>query len=376
MTTGEVVVRVFGLSDVGQTRDHNEDAFLVADLATAKPAPMPPASSREQTYVPGDRGVLFMVADGMGGAAAGEIASSMAVDAVLGELRIRWVNGPAGADRHAFAVALHAATQVANERIHRYATEHPENRGMGTTATVAGILGDEVYIAQVGDSRAYLIRDGKARQLTKDQSLMQRLIEAGEISPEDAEVSDRRNIILQALGPEPYIKIDITHQQLRRGDTLVLCSDGLSGVVRDTEIADIVQSSGDLVTICQRLISRANDAGGPDNITVIAAAFEGDGLVAPEADDEVGHRQFPVGDTTPVAPLPRVVTGEFARGSASTPPGAADAESRRVPTREIVPPIGSGGSGTGAGSSMAGLLVAVAALIAALAALFLYLHRR
>jgi serine/threonine protein phosphatase PrpC len=368
MTTGEVVIRVFGISDVGRTREHNEDAFVIADLATAKPAPMPSASSREQTYEPGDRGALFMVADGMGGAAAGEIASSMAVDAVLGEMRMRWVEGPAGGDPVAFVEALRSATQVANERIHGYATDHPENRGMGTTATVAGVLGDTVYIAQVGDSRAYLIRDGQARQITKDQSLMQRLIEAGEITAEEAEVSERRNIILQALGPESYIKIDITHQQLRRGDTLVLCSDGLSGVVRDTEIAEVVRSSADLVTICQRLIARANEAGGPDNITAIAASFEGDGLTAPGADDEVGHRQFPVGESTPVTPVPRVTTGEFSR-AASVP--VPDAEPRRVPTREIVRPLDPSTSG-----SPLTLLGALAALVIVIAAVFLYLHRR
>jgi protein phosphatase len=371
MTTGEVVIRVFGITDVGRTREHNEDAFVVADLATAKPTPMPAASSREQTFVPGDRGALFMVADGMGGAAAGEIASSMAVDAVLGEMRIRWVHGPAGGDPVAFAAALHSATQVANERIHRYATEHPENRGMGTTATVAGVLGDTLYVAQVGDSRAYLIRDGQARQITKDQSLMQRLIEAGEITAEEAEVSERRNIILQALGPESYIKVDITHQQLRRGDTLVLCSDGLSGVVRDSEIAEVVRSSGDLVTICQQLIGRANEAGGPDNITVIAAKFEGDGLIAPGAGDEVGHRQFPVGESTPVTPVPRVVTGEYTRPASVSSP-AADPERPRVPTREIVRPVNS----TAPTSSLAGLVGALAAFVAAMAALFLYLHRR
>ena len=99
---------------------------------------------------------------------------------------------------------------------------------MGTTATVAGVLGDTLYLAQVGDSRAYLVRNGVARQITKDQSLMQKLIEAGELTEEEAEQSERRNIILQALGPEPTIKVDLTHQSVRRGDTLVLCSDGLS----------------------------------------------------------------------------------------------------------------------------------------------------
>jgi protein phosphatase len=189
---------------------------------------------------------------------------------------------------------------------------------------------------------------------------MQRLIEAGEITPEDAEVSERRNIILQALGPEPYIKIDITHQQLRRADKLVLCSDGLSGVVRDAEMAEIVQSTDDLVSICQRLIRRANEAGGPDNITVIAARFDGEGLGAPGADDEVGHRQFPVGETTPVAPLPRVSTGEFTAPARSAAAATAAASSS---------------VGTTTRASKAARIAAVAALLIAVVALYLYLHR-
>jgi serine/threonine protein phosphatase PrpC len=309
----KVVVHVYGVSDVGRTREHNEDAFLVADLEKAQPLTFP----AEQQHVPGEHGALFMVADGMGGAAAGEIASSMAVDVILSELRGRWTAGP-GTDPKVFAVTLHDATEVANDRIHEYASEHPENRGMGTTATVAGILGDTLYIAQVGDSRAYLVRRGEARQLTKDQSLMQRLIEAGEITAEEAEVSERRNIILQALGPEAAIKVDITHQQLRRGDVLVLCSDGLSGVVRDHEIGRVARESTDLVSLCNQLIYLANESGGPDNITVVAARFEGEGLEAPSESDEVGHRTFAVGDTTPVTPHPRLET--------ATPPDAKSDE--------------------------------------------------
>ena len=304
MTEPNIVVHVYGVSDVGRTREHNEDAFMVADLDKAQPLTFP----AEQTHVPGEHGALFMVADGMGGAAAGEIASSMAVDVILSELRGKWSTGP-GTDPKVFAVTLHDATEVANDRIHEYASEHPENRGMGTTATIAGILGDTLYIAQVGDSRAYLMRQGEVRQLTKDQSLMQRLIEAGEITAEEAEVSERRNIILQALGPEAAIKVDITHQQLRRGDVLVLCSDGLSGVVRDHEISRVARESSDLVTLCHQLISLANESGGPDNITVVAARFEGDGLEPPTDGDEVGHQTFAVGDTTPVTPHPRLEVG-------------------------------------------------------------------
>jgi protein phosphatase len=168
---------------------------------------------------------------------------------------------------------------------------------MGTTATVAGLLGDTLYVAQVGDSRAYLVRDGVARQITKDQSLMQKLIEAGELTEEEAAQSERRNIILQALGPEPMIKIDLTHQQVRRGDVLVLCSDGLSGQVSKEEIARVVTEEPDLVSACKRLIDLANENGGPDNITVIAARFDGSRLNPPGTADEVGHRVFPLPET-------------------------------------------------------------------------------
>jgi protein phosphatase len=270
---GQVVVHVFGKTDVGRTREHNEDAFAIAELTSNDTTLQPDV----RTHVLGERGTLFMVADGMGGAAAGEVASSMAVDVVLKELDQRWRSAPS-ADADTFAAALKAATEEANRRIHRYAVEHPENRGMGTTATIAGLLGDTLYVCQVGDSRGYLVRDGVARQITKDQSLMQKLIEAGEITAEEAEHSDRRNIILQALGPENNVKVDLTHQKVRRGDVLVLCSDGLSGQVRGDDIARVVSADSDLTAVCKRLIDAANESGGPDNITVVVARFDGEGL--------------------------------------------------------------------------------------------------
>src|SRR5689334_5561616 len=233
--SGEIVVQVFGRTDVGRTRDHNEDAFIVADL-TADVATVPTEVRRT---IAGKKGSLFMVADGMGGAAAGEIASAMAVEAILGDLRTTWIAGDTN-EPEVFVRSIKQATKSANEKIHTYATHHPEYRGMGTTATIAGLLGDTLYLAQVGDSRAYIVRDGVARQITKDQSLMQKLIEAGELTEEEAEHSERRNIILQALGPEASIKVDLTHQVVRRGDTLVLCSDGLSGQLTKEEIEMVV----------------------------------------------------------------------------------------------------------------------------------------
>jgi PPM family protein phosphatase len=288
-TTETVVVHVFGRTDVGRMREHNEDAFVVADL-TRNNATLQP---EVRTHVVGERGTLFMVADGMGGAAAGEIASAMAIDAVLREL-CEHASATDPPNDDAFATAIKRATAAANADIHAFALEHPEFRGMGTTATVAGVLGDSVYLAQVGDSRAYLVRGGVAQQITKDQSLMQKLVEAGELTLEEAEQSERRNIILQALGPEATVKVDLTSQQLRSGDILVLCSDGLSGQVKTEEIARIVTDEPDLTAACRRLIDRANDAGGPDNITVIVARFDGHALIAPGVTDPVGHRVFPL----------------------------------------------------------------------------------
>ena len=147
---------------------------------------------------------------------------------------------------------------------------------------------------------------------------MQRLIDAGEITEEEAEQSERRNIILQALGPEPSIRTDITHQQLRRGDTLVLCSDGLSGLVRPEEIARVVSFERDLKKVCKRLIDRANENGGPDNITVVVARVEGDALAPASTDDALGHQVFAMpGDATPTVPMEA-----FRRHSGTPPTGA------------------------------------------------------
>jgi PPM family protein phosphatase len=332
----DVVVSVFGRTDVGRTREHNEDAFIVADLTTNN-ATLDPDVRR---HTPGPKGSLFMVADGMGGAAAGEIASAMAVEIVLAELRATWVGRPDARGSEGFARALKQATRAANDQINAYASRHQEYRGMGTTATIAGFLGDTLYVAQVGDSRAYLVRDGVARQITKDQSLMQKLIEAGELTEEEAERSERRNIILQALGPEPSIKVDLTHQTVRRGDALVLCSDGLSGQVTKDDIARVVRDTPNLIDACKGLIELANAAGGPDNITVIIARFDGKGLAPPVHADEVGHRVFPLADTGPVAipvdaitptDTPRVesAASEEREPSASAPEAAQRADAPR-----------------------------------------------
>ena len=293
-------MQVFAKTDQGRTREHNEDRFLVADL-TRRLASLQPEVRQHHI---GERGSLFVVADGMGGAAAGEIASEMATDTIYAHLVKTWNIEP-DATPQRFAYRLKEAVEVANASIHAHAKAHPDVRGMGTTTTAAGVLADHLYLTQVGDSRAYLVRGGVAHQLTKDQSLMQRLVEAGELTEEEAAHSERRNIILQALGPDPKVKVDLTHQEVRRGDTLVLCSDGLSGLVKKEEIARIVSAATDLAAACDELVALANQRGGPDNITVVLARFEGDGLRHSGSEDDVGHQVYPLIDTeTSTEPVP------------------------------------------------------------------------
>jgi protein phosphatase len=287
MSAPGVRVSVFGLTDLGRTRDHNEDTFLVADLSTGEASLLPTV----RDHAIGPRGSLFMVADGMGGAAAGELASAMAAEQIYQYLLRDWV--PARQhDAHGFAMHIKQAVEHANTQIHSYAREHPDVRGMGTTVTAAGVFGSDVYLAQIGDSRAYLVRDGQVSQLTKDQSLTQRLVDAGELTEEQAEQSDRRNIILQALGPDARVKVDLSHQSLQRGDVLVLCSDGLSGLVKRDEFAMIVAESPDLPTCCQRFVDLANARGGPDNVTVVVAVFDGDDLPAHDPGGAAGHHRL------------------------------------------------------------------------------------
>lgn len=372
-TSGEIIVNVFGRTDVGRTREHNEDCFIVADLTTMNATLQPEVRSHQ----PGNRGSLFMVADGMGGAAAGEIASAMATEVVLSELDSRWRQS-SDTSPETFARALKAATEAANARINKYAAEHPENRGMGTTATVAGILGDTLYLTQVGDSRGYLVRGGIARQITKDQSLMQKLIEAGELTAEEAEVSERRNIILQALGPEPMVKVDLTHQQVRRGDTLILCSDGMSGQMRTPDIARIVSEDPDLMTTCRKLIDLANENGGPDNITVIAVRFEGSGLQPPSEGEEPAHHVY-ASETEARATVP-VSAAAIAAAEKAAGPVSPDAVTDEVTAIKDVPASASSTPSTKADAAPAGdsripvgVLRIIFGSLAALLALYLLL---
>jgi len=271
-----VQVSVFAKSDVGRTRDHNEDTYLVADLTP----PNPTLSPKVREHVVGEKGSILVVADGMGGATAGELASHLAVQTIFDRMVAEWVQDRRS-DGRSFDAFLTEAVQEANHAIHQRSVEDPGLEGMGTTLTAAGILGDQVTFAQVGDSRGYLVRDGQIEQMTQDQSLTQQLVEEGQMTEEDAQNSPGRNIILQALGPTPEVEVVLSHTRACRGDTVVLCSDGLSGVVQPQEIVDAVGRSNDPAVVCEDLVELANSRGGPDNITVIVARLDGPGLKKP-----------------------------------------------------------------------------------------------
>ena len=272
---GRILLNVFGRTDVGQIREHNEDNFVVADLTRASR----PLTEPRGEQVVGPRGTLLGVCDGMGGAAAGEVASRLAVDIIYEKL----VSGDPPGDHDDLARRLVTAVEEAGVRIFTEARADRTRRGMGTTATIAALIDDRLFVAQVGDSRGYVLRRGEFVQITRDQSLVNQLIEAGQLTEEEAETFEHNNIILQALGTADTVQVDLTYADLRRGDTLVLCSDGLSGMVRAEEIRDVLLELEDPEQACMALTERANLAGGHDNITVIVARLDGDGLREPGA---------------------------------------------------------------------------------------------
>jgi PPM family protein phosphatase len=279
-----IEVRVFGQTDTGQVREHNEDNFLVADL-TRKIRSFAPA----EVHSLGRSGAVFGVCDGMGGAAAGEVASQLAVDIIYDRLS----EAKAPRNREDLARRLVRAVQDAGLRIFGDARADRSRRGMGTTSTIATLMDDRLFLAQVGDSRAYILRDGELTQVTRDQSLVNQLIEAGQLTEEEAETFEHNNIILQALGTSEVVQVDLTYVDLRADDTLLICSDGLSGMIRSEDIRGVLVELEDPVEASGKLIASANDAGGHDNVTVVIVKFGGAGLLEVGPDDEsVTYRKY------------------------------------------------------------------------------------
>ena len=277
MTLGRTVA----LTDTGRKRRHNEDVYVVD----------PP---------------IFAIADGMGGAKAGEVAAALAADALRGE---------AGSGEEAVVGLI----QEANRRVYQHAAEDTAKSGMGTTMTVALLEDGQVRIGHVGDSRAYLIRNGELSQLTDDHSLVGELVRSGKLAPEDAETHPQRSVITRVLGTDPDVDVDTITVETRSGDLFLLCSDGLYSMVGNERILELVERNRrDLDAAAKALVAAANKGGGDDNITVVAFEIAPEGEAAP--DDETAE------DARPPEPAPEEEDGVGKRaGRDDVLPGDVDA---------------------------------------------------
>ncbi len=256
-----------GRSDKGRIRPHNEDALLV-DPETG----------------------LFAVADGMGGHAAGEVASRLAIEAV----RDMMPEGAKSAGEQGIDALLRRTIAEANRRIADTIRSKPEYYGMGTTLVIGLVEDDRLWIAHVGDSRAYLLRDNRMALLTNDHSLVNELVRLGILSREKAATDPRRNVVTRALGSGASVVPDVSQETLRPGDVLLLCSDGLNTMVPDTAIElALASGGGDLEATCAALVDAANEAGGEDNVTVVLAGPAGDS-------DATASSEASTGDTSSV----------------------------------------------------------------------------
>jgi protein phosphatase len=256
-----------GRTSKGLVRSNNEDT-LWAHPVGASNGKSGNSEGRTESAFPG---VLLAVADGMGGALAGEVASGLAVSVVASEMAARCAQArESGAALEEWCTqTLIAAVEAANNAIRLEGESNPQRRGMGTTLTAVWVVGELAVIAQVGDSRAYLFRGGHLKQLTKDQSLVGKLIEDGIITEDEAERIAGKNIILQALGSDEPLEVVAERHRLHPGDALLLCTDGLSGVVSNKDLEDDLRRGGGPEEISPRLVALAEKRGGPDNITVL-----------------------------------------------------------------------------------------------------------
>jgi protein phosphatase len=253
---GPLRIEVAGETNVGMKRNHNEDNFSIIEEAG-----------------------LYIVADGMGGHASGEVASQMAVDAMreffsatAQDPERTWpykMDRSKGYEENRLITAI----KLANLRIYESAQRDPRQRGMGTTIVALFAVEDGVYMAHVGDSRGYRIRDGHIEQMTEDHSLLNDYIKMKRLTPEEIANFPHKNVIVRALGMKDTVKVDTRFEQPRAGDTYLLCSDGLSGPVTDPDLLTIVSGERDLKTAASKLIQRGNENGGPDNITVVLARW-------------------------------------------------------------------------------------------------------
>jgi PPM family protein phosphatase len=289
------VAEKFSHSDTGRQRRANEDSFL-------------------------ERAPLFVVADGMGGAQAGEVASRIAVELFAAKLAIDPVEDP--------AARLAERAEQANAEIYARAQDDAKHAGMGTTLTAAYVGPYEVSVAHVGDSRAYRIHDGKLDRLTHDHSLVEELIRQGQLTAEEAEEHPQRSIITRALGPEPEVTVDTVTLDGVDGDIYLLCSDGLTSMVPEARLGEIISENATLARAGRALIAEANAAGGRDNITVILFRLE----------EVAGGPPRPAEAARPAKPAEPLSTPAAADADAPTRPETAQVPAQTVP--EAMPGAG------------------------------------
>ncbi len=270
-----LTVRACGRTDPGRVRSGNEDHFLVAELSrtlrvrqTSLPQP--------ETQQGLSRGHVLMVADGMGGHAGGEVASALTVETVeafIVELLRRFSNLRTE-DEAGVLADLREAVQRADARILEEAQEHPELAGMGTTLTLAFASGTRLFVIHAGDSRCYRFRAGVLEQLTEDHTVVAEMAARGAITIEQARRHPRRHVVTNALGGNnPGVRVDVQVEALEAGDTVLLCSDGLTDMLDGRRIAAVLAAEPEPGAACARLIAEANEAGGRDNVTAVVARW-------------------------------------------------------------------------------------------------------
>jgi PPM family protein phosphatase len=289
------IVEKASLTDVGRQRQGNEDSYF-------------------------EHSPLFAVADGMGGARAGEVASRIAVEMLASEQ-------PDGSPEEQLA----AVARAANRRIYEMAQSDSDLAGMGTTLTAALVNGREVVVGHVGDSRLYRLRDDALERLTHDHSLVEEFVRQGKLTPEEAEVHPQRSIITRALGPEPDVEVETFTFPARGGDVYLLCSDGLTGMVAEDAVADVLRRSGSLEDAARSLIAAANANGGKDNITTVLFRLEGDGEAGEDPDTLAGQEETVVSPQTVRA---AVAEADEHDARAAEPDAAADAHTFTLPADE------------------------------------------
>ncbi len=272
-----VKVESGALTHPGKVRTNNEDHFLVARLAKSMQICQTSLPNGGETRFSDEDGYLMVVADGMGGAAAGERASAMAVESVeaFALNTLKWFLHLGKADEGQLVAELRQGLELADRAVVDEAEANARLYGMGTTLTMAYSVGHDLYLVHAGDSRAYLFRQGKLEQITSDHTLVQLLISGGVLSPEDARTHARRNVVTNVIGgPSAGVHAEIHKLRLEDGDILLLCSDGLTEPVRDEAIAQALAEAADPNAAAERLIALALENGGPDNVTAIVARYK------------------------------------------------------------------------------------------------------